>query len=127
MLNKVMIIGNLGKEPQLKHLPSGSAVCKLVVATSEKWKDKTTQQPVEKTEWHNVTLFGKQAEIADKYLSKGKKVYIEGRLQTREWEKDGVKRYATDIIANAIQFLSPKSEQSNQTTETGFSSDEIPF
>ncbi|MDG1580871.1 single-stranded DNA-binding protein [Pseudomonas sp. GOM6] len=99
-VNKVIIVGNLGGDPELRYLPNGNPVASVTVATSESWKDKQTGQQQERTEWHRVVVFGKLAEIAEEYSSKGSQVYIEGRLQTREWEKDGVKRYTTEIIVD---------------------------
>ena len=99
-VNKVILVGTCGQDPETRYLPSGNAVTNLSLATSEQWTDKQTGQKVEKTEWHRVSLFGKVAEIAGEYLRKGSQVYIEGRLQTREWEKDGVKRYTTEIIVD---------------------------
>lgn len=98
-INKVILIGNLGNDPDLRYMTNGNAVCNISVATSDSWKDKSGQQQ-ERTEWHRVVFFGKLAEIAGKYLHKGSKVYIEGRLQTREWEKDGIKRYTTEVIVD---------------------------
>jgi single-strand DNA-binding protein len=137
MLNKVMIIGNLGQDPELKTI-NGKSVCNFSVATSEKWTDKQGQKQ-EKTEWHRVTVWDKIAENCAKYLAKGKKVYVEGKLQTRSWEKDGQKHYATDISANTVQFLSPAGNGPGTRDgapdadpgpgyDGGFgSSDEIPF
>ncbi|WP_462379920.1 single-stranded DNA-binding protein [Pseudomonas sp. Marseille-QA0892] len=99
-VNKVILVGTCGQDPETRYLPSGNAVTNLSLATSEQWTDKQTGQRVEKTEWHRVALFGKVAEIAGEYLRKGSQVYIEGKLQTREWEKDGVKRYTTEIIVD---------------------------
>ena len=99
-VNKVILVGTCGQDPETRYLPSGNAVTNLSLATSEQWTDKQTGQRVEKTEWHRVSLFGKVAEIAGEYLRKGSQVYIEGKLQTREWEKDGVKRYTTEIIVD---------------------------
>jgi len=105
-INKVILIGNLGRDPEIKYLPSGDALANLAVATSESWKDKNTGERVEKTEWHRVVLFKRLAEIAGEYLRKGSKVYIEGRLQTRKWQaQDGSDRYSTEIIANELQML----------------------
>ncbi|KAB2924909.1 MAG: single-stranded DNA-binding protein [Bacteroidetes bacterium] len=103
-LNKVQLIGNLGKDPELKYTPSGVAVATFSVATSESWKDQEGNQQ-EKTEWHNVVAWRKLAEIVGEYLKKGKKVYIEGKLQTRSYEKDGVKRYMTEIVADQMIML----------------------
>ncbi|TBU95924.1 single-stranded DNA-binding protein [Phytopseudomonas dryadis] len=99
-VNKVILVGTCGQDPETRYLPSGNAVTNLSLATSEQWTDKQTGQKVEKTEWHRVSLFGKVAEIAGEYLRKGSQVYIEGKLQTREWEKDGIKRYTTEIIVD---------------------------
>ena len=104
-INKVILVGNLGRDPEVRYLPSGGAVTNVTIATSEQWKDKTSGEKKEATEWHRVVFFGKLAEIAGEYLKKGSQVYVEGRLQTREWEKDGVKRYSTEIIANDMQML----------------------
>jgi single-strand DNA-binding protein len=104
-INKVILVGNLGKDPEVRYLPSGGAVTNVTIATSEQWKDKTSGEKKEATEWHRVVFFGKLAEIAGEYLKKGSQVYVEGRLQTREWEKDGVKRYSTEIIASEMQML----------------------
>jgi single-strand DNA-binding protein len=99
-VNKVILVGTCGQDPETRYLPSGNAVTNLSLATSEQWTDKQTGQKVEKTEWHRVSLFGKVAEIAGEYLRKGSQVYIEGKLQTREWEKDGIKRYTTEIVVD---------------------------
>jgi single-strand DNA-binding protein len=106
-VNKVILIGNLGADPETRYMPSGSAVTNLRIATSETWKDKETGQTQEKTEWHSVAIFGKLAEIAGQYLKKGAKVYIEGSLRTRKWQdkNSGQDRYTTEIIANEMQML----------------------
>ena len=104
-LNKVMLIGNLGKDPEVRFTAAGQAVTSFSLATSEKFKNKSGEME-ERTEWHNITLWGKLAKIAGEYLSKGKTVYIEGRLQTRKWQdKEGVERYTTEIIAEQMQLL----------------------
>lgn len=103
-LNKVQLIGNLGKDPELKYTPSGVAVATFSIATSESWKDADGNQQ-EKTEWHNIVAWRKLAEICGEYLKKGKKVYLEGKLQTRNYEKDGVKRYVTEIVADQLIML----------------------
>ena len=109
-LNKVMIIGNLGKDPEVRYTTSGAAVASFSVATTEKFKNKSGEWE-EKTEWHNVTLWSRLAEIAGEYLSKGKTVYIEGRLQTRKWQdKDGKDRYTTEIVGEKMQMLSAKGD-----------------
>lgn len=107
-LNKVMLIGNLGKDPEVRYTTSGQGVASFSIATTEKYKNKSGDWE-ERTEWHNVVLWGKLAEIAKDYLSKGKTVYIEGRLQTRKWQdKDGRDRYTTEIVGDKMQMLSPK-------------------
>ena len=105
-INKVILIGNLGQDPDTRYMPSGGAVTNLRVATNETWKDKQTGEQKEKTEWHSVAMFGRLAEIAAEYLRKGSQVYIEGRLQTRKWQdRDGNDRYTTEIVANEMQML----------------------
>jgi single-strand DNA-binding protein len=109
-LNKAMIIGRLGSDPELRYTQSGMPVANFNVATNEIWNDKSGQRQ-ERTEWHRVVVFNKQAEIAGKYLKKGREVFIEGRIQTREWQdKDGNKRYTTEIVASTIQFLGAQNE-----------------
>lgn len=97
-VSKTILIGNLGRDPEVRYMPNGNAVANLALATSERWRDKTTGEQREKTEWHRVVIFGKLAEVAGQYLRKGSKVYIEGQNETREWEKDGVKRYTTEVV-----------------------------
>lgn len=110
-VNKVIIVGRLGQDPETKYLPSGGAVTNASVATSEKWKDKTTGQPVEKTEWHRLVFFNRLGEIAGEYLKKGSNIYIEGRLQTRKWQaQDGSDRYSTEIVVDQMQMLDGKSD-----------------
>jgi len=104
-VNKVILIGNLGRDPETKYLPSGSAVTNVTIATSESWKDKNSGQMQERTEWHKVVFFNKLAEIAGQYLKKGSKVYIEGALRTRSYDKDGQKHYTTEIVADQMQML----------------------
>lgn len=116
-VNKVILIGNLGGDPDTRYMPNGNAVCNITLATSDSWRDKNTGQMQERTEWHRVVFFGKLAEIAGQYLRKGSKVYIEGRLQTREWEKDGVKRYTTEIVVDMngqMQMLDGRGEGGGQ-------------
>ena len=103
-VNKVILVGNLGADPELKYTPSNRPLCNLRIATTEVFKDKSGQRQ-EKTEWHRVTVWGDQAENCNKYLAKGRSVYIEGRLQTRSYDKDGQKHYATDIVADRVVFL----------------------
>lgn len=105
-VNKVIIVGRLGQNPEVK-AAGNSTVCRLSVATSEKWKKDGQDQ--ERTEWHRIVVWGKLAEICGKHLAKGRQVYVEGKLQTRSWEKDGEKRYATEIVANTVQFLGAAS------------------
>lgn len=105
-INKVILIGNLGADPEVRYMPSGGAVCNLSVATSESWTDKQTGEKREQTEWHRVTVYQRLAEIAGEYLKKGSKVYLEGRLRTRKWQgQDGQDRYTTEIVANDMQML----------------------
>ena len=105
-VNKVILIGNLGQDPEVRYMPNGGAVTNITVATSETWKDKNTGEPQEKTEWHRVVMFRRLAEIAGEYLKKGSKVYIEGRLQTRKWQdQQGNDRYTTEIVADNMQML----------------------
>ena len=104
-INKVILIGNLGSDPEVRFTPGGSAVANFNIATNESWKDKNGQDQ-ERTEWHKIVVWGKQAENCGEYLSKGRPVYIEGKLQTREWtDKDGNKRYTTEVVAQTVQFL----------------------
>ena len=105
-VNKVIIVGNLGKDPEVRYMPSGSALCNVSVATTRQWKDKTSGEKQQETEWHRVTFFDRMAEIAGEYLKKGSAVYVEGRLKTRKYtDKDGVEKYSTDIVAVEMQLL----------------------
>ena len=105
-VNKVIVLGNLGQDPELKNLPGGGAVCNLRVATTDSWKDKTSGEAKEQTEWHSIALFGRIAEVAAQYLRKGSQVYIEGRLRTRKWQdKSGADRYTTEIVGSDLQLL----------------------
>ena len=104
-VNKVILVGNLGNDPEVRYMPNGNAVANVSLATSETWKDKNTGDQQEKTEWHRVVFFNRLAEIVEQYVKKGTKLYIEGRLQTRSWEQDGVKRYTTEIVGNEMQML----------------------
>lgn len=105
-INKVILVGNLGADPEVRYTQSGSPVANLRIATSERWKDKQSGEPQERTEWHRVVLFGKLGEIAEQYLKKGSQVYIEGRLQTRKWQgQDGQDRYSTEVVGNDMQML----------------------
>jgi single-strand DNA-binding protein len=105
-INKVILVGNLGKDPETRYMPSGKAVTNFSIATSESWKDKQTGEQKEQTEWHNIVMYDRLAEIAAEYLRKGSQVYVEGRLRTRKWQdKEGRDRYTTEIIANEMQML----------------------
>ena len=105
-VNKVILIGNLGSDPDVRYTQGGAAVANVSIATSESWKDKNTGEPQGRTEWHRVVFFGRLAEIVSEYLRKGSKIYVEGRLQTRKWQgKDGNDRYTTEIVANEMQML----------------------
>ena len=104
-VNKVILVGNLGNDPEVRYMPNGNAVANVSLATSETWKDKSTGEQQEKTEWHRVVFFNRLAEIVEQYVKKGTKLYVEGRLQTRSWEQDGVKRYSTEVVANEMQML----------------------
>jgi single-strand DNA-binding protein len=105
-VNKVILVGNLGKDPEVRYSPGGAAVANITLATSDTWKDKQTGAQQERTEWHRVVFFGRLAEIAGEYLRKGRQVYVEGRLQTRKWQgQDGQDRYTTEIVANEMQML----------------------
>ena len=116
-VSKTILIGNVGADPDVRYLPNGNAVCNFSLATSDSWKDKETGERVTRTEWHRISIFGKLAEIAGQYLHKGSKVYIEGRNQTREWEKDGIKRYTTEIIVDMrgqMQMLDSQQQGGQQ-------------
>jgi single-strand DNA-binding protein len=105
-VNKVIIVGNLGKDPEVRYMPSGGAICTVSIATSRQWKDKTSGERQEETEWHRVTFFDRMAEIAGEYLKKGRPVYVEGRLKTRKYtDKDGVEKFSTEIVATDMQLL----------------------
>lgn len=109
-VNKVILVGNLGADPETRYMPSGGAVTNVNLATSESWKDKQTGQPQERTEWHRVVFFNRLAEIAGEYLKKGSKVYVEGSLRTRKWQgQDGQDRYTTEIVASEMQMLDSRS------------------
>jgi single-strand DNA-binding protein len=108
-VNKVILVGNLGKDPETRYMPSGSAVTNLTLATSESWKDKQSGEAQERTEWHKIAMFGRLAEIAAEYLRKGSQIYIEGKLRTRKWQdKEGKDRYTTEIVADEMQMLGGK-------------------
>ena len=143
-VNKVILIGNLGADPETRYSPGGTAVTNIRIATSEQWTDKQSGEKQERTEWHRIVFFGRLAEIAGEYLRKGSKVYVEGRLQTEKWQgQDGVDRYTTKIVANEMQMLdsrgggggefsqrpAPQQQPESQTSGTadGDFDDEIPF
>jgi len=114
-INKVILIGNLGADPEVRYMPQGGAVANLTVATSESWTDKATNERKEQTEWHRVVIYQRLAEIAGEYLRKGSKVYLEGRLKTRKWQdQQGVERYTTEIIASELQMLDGRGEGQQQ-------------
>ena len=109
-INKVILVGNLGKDPETRYMPNGKAVTNFTVATSESWKDKQTGEQREQTEWHNIVMYERLAEVAAEYLKKGSQVYIEGRLRTRKWQdKEGRDRYTTEVIANDMQMLGSRA------------------
>lgn len=113
-VNKAIIVGNLGRDPETRYMPNGEAVTNIAVATTESWKDKNSGEKKELTEWHRITFYRKLAEIAGQYLKKGSQVYVEGRLQTRKWtDKDGIERYTTEIIADSMQMLGGRSEDTS--------------
>lgn len=145
-VNKVILVGNLGKDPEMKYTASGAAIANITVATSESWNDKQTGEKQEKTEWHRVVFFRRLAEIVGEYLHKGSQVYIEGKLQTRKWQdQNGQDRYTTEIVASEMQMLggragdaSPRPQQSDSgfrsnapaaqpQSDNGFADDDIPF
>jgi len=126
-MNKAILIGNLGGNPEISHTNSGAPIAKFSLATSEKWKDKSTGEMKKRTEWHHITAFGRLAEICEEYLSKGKQVCIEGRIQTNSWEKDGITRYNTEIIASTMKMLgSRNSEGDYRQPKSSEASSEIP-
>jgi len=112
-VNKVILVGNVGNDPEFRVMPNGNGVANVSLATSETWKDKNTGDQQEKTEWHRVIFFNRLAEIVEQYVKKGGKLYIEGRLQTRSWEQDGVKRYTTEIVASEMQMLDSRGGGGN--------------
>jgi len=125
MLNKVILVGRLGADPEVRYTQDQQMVVNMKIATDEQWKDKNGEK-VQKTEWHRVVAFGKLAEICGNYMAKGRLVYIEGRLQTRSWEKDGAKQYTTEIVASAMKMLERKTEQANEQGQTNYDED-VPF
>ena len=144
-VNKVILIGRLGQDPELKYTPSGSSVCSFSMATTESWNDKSGQKQ-EKTEWHKIVVWGKLGELCKQYLAKGRQAFVEGKLQTRSWDdKDGNKRYTTEILATSVQFLGASAGQSSYSADSAkepsvsfdqnyqvssdasFAADDIPF
>lgn len=130
-VNKVIILGNLGNDPEIKYMPSGAAVANLTVATSESWKDKATGEQKEKTEWHRVAIFGKLAEVAGEYLRKGSQVYLEGQLQTRKWQdQQGQDRYTTEVVVQGfngvMQMLGGKQGQQGGQQQQGWGQPQQP-
>lgn len=148
-VNKVILLGRLGKDPEMKYTSGGSPVCTLTLATSETWNDKSSGQKQEKTEWHRVVVWGKLAELCNQYLSKGRQAYVEGKLQTRAWDdQNGTKRYTTEINASTVQFIGGQTSANNNnaynqennydsspmdnsydniSTDSSFAADDIPF
>lgn len=141
-VNKVIVVGRLGQDPEIRYMPDGTAVANFSVATSDEWRDKQTGEKKERTEWHRIVAWRGLGEICGKYLSKGRQVYVEGKLQTRSWEKDGVTRYTTEIVAATVEFLGGRDENAggarpgrNQGMDQGYpepplpdtQDDDIPF
>ncbi len=125
-VNKAILVGNLGRDPELRHTPNGQAVVNFTLATSENWTDKSGERQ-ERTEWHRIVVWGRTAEMCNQYLSKGRTVYVEGRIQTREWEdKDGNKRYTTEINASTVQFIGPRSGGGGSPASAGAGPDSGP-
>ncbi len=118
-INKVIIVGRLGRDPEVRYTPDGTAVATFSVATSEEWKDKASGEKKERTEWHRIVAWRRLGEICGEYLAKGKQVYVEGKLQTRTWEKDGQTHYATEIVADKMQMLSGREEGGGKARPAG--------
>lgn len=118
-INKVILVGNLGRDPEVRYTPDGTAVANFSIATSESWTDKGSGEKREKTEWHRIVAWRRLGEICGEYLSKGSQVYVEGKLQTRSWEQDGITRYMTEIVASTVQFLGGRDAggQGRQTSQ----------
>ena len=116
-VNKVIILGNLGADPELRSSPSGVTSCRLSLATSMNWTDKNSGEKKEKTEWHRIVFFGRSAEVLDQYVKKGQQLYVEGRLQTNKYEKDGIERYSTDIIGESFNFVSGSGSGSSNNNQ----------
>lgn len=143
-VNKVILVGHLGKDPEVRHLENGAVVANFSIATTETYKDRTTGERKDQTEWHNIVLWRGLAEVSEKYLKKGNQVYIEGKLRTRSWEKDGITRYTTEVVGDNMTMLGSKGDnnsgssqgsQSQQqsepaattTSDSGDASDDLPF
>ena len=127
-VNKVILLGNLGRDPELRFMPNGDAVCNFSIATTDSWKDKAGEKQ-ERTEWHNIVMYRKLAEIAGEYLKKGSSIYVEGRLQTRKWQtKEGQDRYTTEVIADSMQMLGGRSSasQGDKSSDENFSQGSSP-
>ena len=119
-VNKVIILGRLGADPELRSSPSGVTTCNLSIATSINWTDKNSGDKKEKTEWHRVVFFGRPAEVIDQYMKKGQQLYVEGRLETSKYEKDGIERFSTNIIGESFNFISGSSTQMDDSTQNEF-------
>ena len=119
-VNKVIILGRLGADPELRSSPSGVTTCNLSIATSINWTDKNSGDKKEKTEWHRVVFFGRPAEVIDQYMKKGQQLYVEGRLETSKYEKDGIERFSTNIIGESFNFISGSSTQIDDSTQNEF-------
>ncbi|THB80644.1 MAG: single-stranded DNA-binding protein [Desulfobacteraceae bacterium] len=119
-VNKVILVGNLGRDPEIRYSQQGTAIVNFSIATSEEWFDKNTNQKQERTEWHRVVVFGKIAEVCEKYLSKGRQVYVEGKLRTSTYEKEGQTHYSTDVVAQTVQFLGGRQEGGYQNGGGGY-------
>jgi len=141
-VNKVIVVGRLGRDPEVRYTPDGTAVANFSVATSDEWKDKASGEKKERTEWHRIVAWRRLGEICGEYLAKGRMVYVEGKLQTRSWEQDGVTRYTTEIVASDVQFLGGREDSAGsgrsagrQTMDQGYpeppmsnaQDDDIPF
>jgi single-strand DNA-binding protein len=123
-VNKVILVGNLGKDPEVRYTPSGSAVANVTIATSDQWKDKQTGEQQERTEWHRVVFFNRLAEVVAEYVKKGQQIYVEGRIQTRKWQdQSGQDRYTTEIVANEMQMLGGRGGGGGGAQQGGFSQD----
>ena len=125
-VNKVILIGNLGNDPEVRYTPDGTAVANFSIATSDEWKDKQTGEKKERTEWHRIVAWRKLGEICGQYLSKGRQVYVEGRIQTKSWEKDGVTRYTTEIVASDVRFLGTRDSANTARPSAGIQEPDMP-